>query len=206
MTGVPESNPSDTRDGALLDAAVSVFARYGYRKTSMHEVARAAGISRQGVYLRFAAKVDLCRKAVAHKRENQLRAVILALADPDRDVAGRLTAACDEWSGRYIGLSGADAADLMCASTALAGATLSHYERRFEEALEQAIARSPVHAVCDLARVAPHELAQALHATARGLKQLCKTRPEFQRGIEATVRLLCLPLTHNGGQSPAGST
>ena len=45
----------DSRREALLEAAVGVFARYGFRKTSMDEVARAAGVSRQGLYLLLCA-------------------------------------------------------------------------------------------------------------------------------------------------------
>jgi AcrR family transcriptional regulator len=37
---------SDERRAALLAAAAEVFARYGYRKASMDDVARAAGLSR----------------------------------------------------------------------------------------------------------------------------------------------------------------
>ena len=50
----PPLPETDTRQEAVLEAAVGVFARYGFRKTSMDEVARAAGVSRQGLYLQFA--------------------------------------------------------------------------------------------------------------------------------------------------------
>lgn len=36
-----------------------MFLRFGYRNTSMHEVARAAGLSRQGSYLRSATEQAL---------------------------------------------------------------------------------------------------------------------------------------------------
>ena len=46
----------DPRRSRLLEAALGVFLRYGYKKTSMDEVARAADLSRQGLYLHFATK------------------------------------------------------------------------------------------------------------------------------------------------------
>src|SRR6202162_582280 len=92
-----------SRREALLDAAVGVFARYGYRKTSMDEVARAAGASRQGLYLQFANKEELFRKAVEHTLNNQLKAAVAALSRREDSLEFRLIAACDAWSGRFVG-------------------------------------------------------------------------------------------------------
>src|SRR6267154_1405255 len=119
----------DSRREALLEAAVGVFARYGFRKTSMDEVARAAGVSRQGLYLLFADKEELFRKALTYKLARQLSAAVIALSSTGDPLEARLIAACDEWAGQFIGTMGADAADLMCASTALAGVDLTG--RRF---------------------------------------------------------------------------
>jgi AcrR family transcriptional regulator len=84
----------EPRHEALLTAAVGVFARFGYRKTSMDEVARAAGVSRQGLYLLFADKEELFRKAVNFKLSGQLRAALEALSNPSRPLETRLVAAC----------------------------------------------------------------------------------------------------------------
>ncbi len=192
---IAEDDATESRRDALLEAAVSVFARYGFRKTSMDEVARAAGVSRQGLYLQFADKEALFRKAVTFTLARQLRAAITALSNPDADLATRLIAACDGWAGRYVGISGADAADLMCASTALAGATLSDYEAQFEKALAQAVLASPLNAFCTAGGFSAADAARALHATARGLKHYSKTRQEFVRAMTAAARMFCAPLT-----------
>jgi hypothetical protein len=89
---------------------------------------------------------------------------------------------------------GADASDLMCASTALAGATVARYEAQFEAALASAISASPLAATCAAADLDPRDLARSLHAAARGLKQICKTQQEFAAGATAVVRMICLPL------------
>lgn len=189
-----EPDPADTRQTAVLDAAVAVFARYGFRKASMDEVARAAGVSRQGLYLQFANKEDLFRKALEHSLNNQLIAAVAALSRQQDSLEFRLIAACDAWSGRFVGSLGADAADLMCASTSLAGATLSHYETEFEQAVTRAIADSPLDGFCTTAGLSPADLARALHATARGLKQRSASREEFVKGISVTVRMFCTPM------------
>jgi AcrR family transcriptional regulator len=47
-------------------AATAIFLRYGFKKTSMDEVARAAGVSGQGLYLYFDTKDLLFREALQH--------------------------------------------------------------------------------------------------------------------------------------------
>lgn len=195
----PPLPDTDTRQEALLEAAVGVFARYGFRKTSMDEVARAAGVSRQGLYLLFADKEALFRQAVTYKLSRQLRVAIAELSKEGTSLEARLIAACDEWAGRFVGISGSDAADLMCASTSLAGSTLAHYEARFEAALAAAVAASPLAAYCRAADLAPQDAARALHATARGLKHTSKTRQEFLLGMTAAARMFCAPLRHPQG-------
>lgn len=173
---------------------MGVFARFGYRKTSMEDVARAAGVSRQGLYLLFANKEELFRRALEHSLSSQLASAIAALSRSGDGFEARLVSACTEWSGRFVGSVGADAADLMCASASLAGATLTEYEWKFEAALASAIAASPIADRCAAANLDIGDFARALHATARGLKQTCKTQDQFLKSITAAVRMTCVPL------------
>jgi AcrR family transcriptional regulator len=195
---LPPFQAVEPRHEAVLTAAVAVFARFGYRKTSMDEVARAAGVSRQGLYLLFADKDELFRKAVNFKLAQLLRAAMLALSNCTESLESRLVAACDEWCGRAVGMLGGDAADLMCASNAVAGATLAYYHDQFERAMSDVIADSPLMNFCAAAGVSPMDVAKALHATARGLKQSCTSRDEFGSAITAAVRMFCAPLSING--------
>ncbi|HEY2529952.1 MAG TPA: helix-turn-helix domain-containing protein [Xanthobacteraceae bacterium] len=189
----PRPADPDTRLAAVLDAAVSVFARFGYRKTSMDDVARAAGVSRQGLYLSFANKEELFRRALDHSLSSQLACAITALSRAEDSLETRLIAACKEWSGRFVGSLGADAADLMCASSSLAGATLAEYEWQFEDALARALDGTSVADRCAAAGLNIADFARALHATARGLKQTCKTQEDFVKGMTAGVRMACTP-------------
>jgi AcrR family transcriptional regulator len=189
----PATEPSEQKQRALLDAAVGVFARFGFRKTSMDDIARAAGVSRQGLYLLFSNKEELFRRAVEHSLCGQLNAAIAVLSHDELTLEERLVAACDEWSGRFVGSLSDDAADLMCASTSLAGETLRTYELRFEQAVAAAIAASPLVRRCRRIGVCHTEVARALHATARGLKQSCKARQDFVHGMSVAVRMFCAP-------------
>lgn len=47
------------RRAAILEAARGLFQRYGYRKTTMEEIARDAGITKPTVYAYFTGKKDI---------------------------------------------------------------------------------------------------------------------------------------------------
>ncbi len=166
----------------------------------MEDVARAAGVSRQGLYLLFSNKEELFRRAIAHSLSSQLGAAVDVLSRHGHSLEERLIDACDEWSGRFVGTWGTDAADLMCAGTALAGETLRDFESRFEQALADALAASPMALVCKNAGLSTAEAARAIHATARGLKQGCSSRQDFRKGITVAVRMFCAPLNPQLGE------
>ncbi len=62
--------PGSAQREAILVAATAAFLRYGFKKTSMDDVARAAGVSRQGLYLYFDTKDLLFREALQHQLPN----------------------------------------------------------------------------------------------------------------------------------------
>jgi AcrR family transcriptional regulator len=193
----PLAELSDARRRALLEAAVAVFSRFGFRKTSMDDVARAAGVSRQGLYLVFSSKEELFRRALDHLLSSQLNAAVAVLSQGQKGLAERLIAACDEWSGRFVGAFAGDAADLMCAGSSLAGDSMRLYEERFEKALAQALAESPMNTICRNAGVQPAELARVLHAAARGLKHTSSSREDFRKAIGVAVSMFCAPLAQH---------
>jgi AcrR family transcriptional regulator len=160
----------------------------------MDDVARAAGVSRQGLYLLFSNKEELFRRALDHTLSSQLNAAIAVLSQSDKNFEERLIAACDEWSGRFVGAFGGDAADLMCAGTSLAGETMRHYEERFEQALTEALGAPPMRTLCKHIGAQASEVARALHATARGLKHTSSSRQDFRKAIGVAVRMYCAPL------------
>lgn len=71
-------NPKELQ---MLRAAISVFARYGVRKTTMSDIAQAAGVSRQTLYNAYPGKEELIRAAVRHIGDQTFQAVKAAWAD-----------------------------------------------------------------------------------------------------------------------------
>ena len=58
--------PGSPQREAILRAATAIFLRYGFKKTSMDDIAQAAGVSRQGLYLYFDTKDFLFREALQY--------------------------------------------------------------------------------------------------------------------------------------------
>ncbi|MFZ7093395.1 TetR/AcrR family transcriptional regulator [Primorskyibacter sp. 2E233] len=67
---------------AILDAACPVFAQYGFRRTSMGDIAQAAGMSRPALYQYYQGKEDIARSTVQVFFEDAAQAVALALSEP----------------------------------------------------------------------------------------------------------------------------
>src|ERR1700704_4293144 len=94
-----QSMAEGARRDRVLAVALEAFGRHGFRKTSMEDVARAAGISRQGLYLQFASKEALFRAAVGRELHAALAEAFRCL---DADGAGldrRVVLALDAWLG-----------------------------------------------------------------------------------------------------------
>jgi len=60
--------PSDTRE-RILAVATDLFARYGFTKTALDEIARGAGLAKGTIYYYFPSKEDLFLSAIEVKAE-----------------------------------------------------------------------------------------------------------------------------------------
>jgi AcrR family transcriptional regulator len=186
---------TDARRRELLDAALTVFTRYGFRKTSMEEVARAARVSRQALYLHFSTKEELFQAALAQVLETSLRAASLQLNSAESGLEQKLTGAFDVWVGRFIGLLGSGASDLADASDTLGQGLVAEHEARFLDAVAKTLRSSGLARAYRSAGLSAPQLARTLQATARGLKHSCSTPGEFAVDFGHAVRALCWPLS-----------
>ena len=62
----------------ILDAAMLVFRRQGFRRSSIEQAAEAAGLTRQALYHHFKSKEELFRAVIERLHENALAAEIAA--------------------------------------------------------------------------------------------------------------------------------
>src|SRR5882672_4578898 len=62
----------------ILDAAMLVFRRQGFRRSSIEQAAEAAGLTRQALYHHFKSKEALFRAVIERLHQNALAAEIAA--------------------------------------------------------------------------------------------------------------------------------
>lgn len=86
--------PAPDKRAAILSAAFEVFINYGFRKTSMDDIARAAGMSRPALYQIFRNKAEIFRSLVLALLEN-LALGAKAAFDSDKPFRDRLYDAID---------------------------------------------------------------------------------------------------------------
>lgn len=79
----------EQRIDSILQAAIPVFAAQGYRKTTMADLAAAAGVSRPALYQYFDDRADLFRSAFDVVLRDSADAALAAL-DADGTVVERL--------------------------------------------------------------------------------------------------------------------
>jgi AcrR family transcriptional regulator len=80
----------------ILEAATDLFVRLGYRKTSMDDVARQAGIAKGTVYLYYRNKAELVFHAIALEERAYLQN-LAPILDPSSTPADRLRSLIEVW-------------------------------------------------------------------------------------------------------------
>ncbi len=90
---VDGDDPKVRKRVGILDAGAALFMRQGYRKTSMEQVAKEAGVAKGTVYLYFAKKIDLLLAAIGREKKFFLRE-LMDVFDDTIPVAQRLRRYC----------------------------------------------------------------------------------------------------------------
>jgi AcrR family transcriptional regulator len=170
------------RRQVVLESALDTFSRFGYRKTSMDDVAKAARISRPGLYFLFDSKPVLFREAVAHAVDRDLGLIAIELSGTDRSLSERLMAAFDLWAGSYIGPLTGETPGAIDTDPSLLGTVVEDAPHRFEELVIEAVTRSKLTDGADRART--------LISTSIGIKHQVSTRSDYLDRLEIAVTLL----------------
>lgn len=176
------ANGSDERRSEVLDAALRTFTRFGYRKTSMDDVASEARISRPGLYFLFSSKSGLFQTAVERGIGQDLAAAERALRATDRVLGDRIVDAFDCWAGRYAGPL-RDAETLIAENPDLLGPITLLGPERFHELLTDALVRA------EPSRE-PHVVARTLISVSIGVKHQAADRDEYRSRMTDAVHLL----------------
>jgi AcrR family transcriptional regulator len=84
--GPPQPQPAEhtPREERILDAAATLLVRWGYRKTTIDDVAREAGVAKGTIYLHWKDKTELFRAAIWRASQQTTDDVLQRIAaDPE---------------------------------------------------------------------------------------------------------------------------
>src|SRR5882762_6933784 len=107
------SEATSTRRDQVVQAAIGVFLRYGYARTTMADIAQAAGLSRPTLYLTFPDKEGVFRAVIETMVAAKL-ATIRAGLTAQSSLEAKLRFACEAWGaeGFELVLTNPDAKDM----------------------------------------------------------------------------------------------
>ncbi|WP_428264647.1 TetR/AcrR family transcriptional regulator [Haliangium sp.] len=134
---------SDDKRAAILDAAAALFSRYGYRRTSVDDVAGEAGIAKGTVYLYFDNKqalfAEVCRH-VAHTFLDRAEAAVAQSGSVTETVQAVLAA---KFCYLYqLVHSSPHASEIIQSKNQIAAEIFVDADRRYLELLRKLIARA----------------------------------------------------------------
>src|SRR3982074_3011095 len=130
------------RQTHVLETALTVFARHGFSKTSIEDIAIAAGISRQGIYLRFKNKDEIFSASIQKTLDDGLQAANKIFDDDRLTLEEKLLKGLDEWFGRHAGLLHPEASDLVAECERVLGDAVGKTSSSFQKKLAKVIVTS----------------------------------------------------------------
>lgn len=178
----------DRRD-AILDAAIRVFGRFGFKKTSMQDLASAADLSKPGLYLHFSGKEEIFSAAIEKYLADALDEVRAALALGRLPLEERLTAAMAAWFGRHLETFTPDAFDVIEAGDRHSAETVAAFKDKLRSALAAALVedgfgptdaadRADVLFLCGLSWKQPGTTPETFRAAMQPCVRVCCTAPQ----------------------------
>lgn len=178
----------NAKDLQIIEAAASVFLRYGFRRTTMGDIAEAAGTSRPALYLRYCNKEKIFEtvlKGFAARTLDEIRSGLPAHAT----ALEQLRFAFDCWAVRpFTMMQGSpDARDLANCSLSFAEPVITQSYAAFEAILVPILARLP--AFQDGAEPTAEAVAHVLAVSVKGFKAEARDAGELKAMIDTLLTL-----------------
>lgn len=174
---------TDAKAARAVAAAADVFLRYGYARTTMGDIAKAAGMSRPSLYLVLPGKESAFAAATAFMARNHLEEIEQALL-PIAGIEQKLACACDMLLAGVFELQqqAPDSRDMDDLSFPAVRTVYQLFVDFFARLLKESGAEL---------RAPPEEIACAMLYGARGLRDVARTVDEYRAMIRLHVMMLC---------------
>lgn len=176
---------TDLRRDEILAAAVQVFGRFGYRKTSVQDIAQAAGLSKPGLYLHFSGKDELFSAAMEKYLSEALVEVRKRLEADEDPLHERLHAAMEAWFGKHLRTFTPEAFDVIEAGDRLSFEKVQEFRQAIAASFEGAFRRA------GLKPAVAADRAQVLFLCGLSWKQPGTTPESFRSMMAPCIRVCC---------------
>src|SRR5262245_29713183 len=188
----PMPRPATATRERILAAAFARFAHYGFRRTSMEDIAAEAGVSRAALYLQFRNKEEIFRSLSRELHDTALAQAAAALAAPG-SLADRLRAAVEAKSLRFVEIAygSPHGRELLDESNRLCGDLPAESERRFVALVTGVLRRAARAGEIDPQAVGLHapRAAELFVHSVSGLKGPGVTVEAYRARVAALVRI-----------------
>lgn len=187
---------AEDKRAAILAAGMTLFSRYGYRRTSIEEVAREAGIAKGTVYLYFQTKEEIFRALAQMTIDRVLEGATAAAAGPG-GVGERLRAILEAKFGYFHDLLAGSphASELLDSKSRVCADLFQQADRAYQRVLARTIADAAARGELTPTRagLTPEAAAELLMGSAHGLSLGTDAPPtarQLRRQLDDLVRLL----------------
>jgi AcrR family transcriptional regulator len=194
----PPRGDAEARHTLILDAALQVFGQYGYRRTSMDDIAREADVGKGTIYLSFASKEEVFQ-ALSERLAQRMLAGAEAASRRPGTTADKLAAMHAAWFGTYAETISRSphAAELLDAKHRLSADLVADAASRYKRLVRDILAEAAAAGELDLkpAGLTADTAAELMIASARGLESSAASPAAYRRYLDALVRVMVAGLS-----------
>ena len=183
--------PGSPQREAILRAATAIFLRYGFKKTSMDDVAQAAGVSRQGLYLYFDTKDLLFREALQYLVSHMISTARSVAEDESLSLRDRLLGVFEAVHGSaFQSASPEHAFELLQSAQSADGALFVQLDRHLMGIVAALLAEAGAADRWKEAGVTVAELSEQLLMAAKGIKASVGTLTGYRERMLTAIRIV----------------
>ena len=199
---MPNKNKRDEKRDAILLGAHTQFRTYGYRKTSMEDIARELGISRASLYSYFENKDEIFRSVSLHLHEEALTAAEKSLAGEwsNENASEKFV---DALLARHLRFheeqfQSSHATELQDEYSRLCGDVVIQSNMTFQVLLSRALNQVSRDKLIDLSsrNLEAEQVAELLNFGVAGLKRAANEPGVFESRVNQFVKIFMRGLSH----------
>lgn len=178
----------ENKKNRVIETAKEVFLKYGYVKTTMNDLAKAAGISRPALYLIYAGKEEIYNDVILYL-SRELSEKVKRESEFLEEPMEKLKKVFHVWSLEMFELLHAseEARELYQSSFPFAREAMKKSTMMFEEDITNALRQFPPEELTDNLKV--KEIAHIFSTAVPGLKQNSENTDELRHKIDLLLKM-----------------